>query len=218
MSFELSHTPTLEAVATDDEQILAQDMQTRVAEATAHAFSLPEVAAALEASAAANLQLDRLRSAERTLQHWAKDTRDQLESAGRAALDHLIETAALGAKLDRKKAAEAAELENQIRFAGRAIERVTEHLLPLALIAQMREAAHALHAQSRALESVAQERAERVLGQIRAAVSDEMVLPVDLSKGVAGALLVRAKDLKARATSLSAEAEELELNYQERMV
>ena len=44
----------------------------------------------------------------------------------------------------------------------------------------------------------------------------QMVLPVDMSKGVAGAILARAKELKRRAVQLSTEADGLERKYQDR--
>jgi hypothetical protein len=217
MSFELSQTPTLEVVATDDEQILAQDMQARVAEATAQAEAQPDVTAAMENARSAAAQLAKLRGAERALHKIAKDSREILDAVGQAALDSLVETAASGNKPDWKKASEAAAIEDQIRYAGRAIERLTERTIPLAQIAGLREEAHSLATQARALEAIAQERAEKVLGQIRAAVSDEMVLPVDMSKGVAGALLGRAKELKALAVQLSTEADGLERKYRDRV-
>ena len=108
-------------------------------------------------------------------------------------------------------------MEHQIRYAGRAIERVAEHLIPLAQIPNLREEAHALEARARALEGIAQERAEKLLGQIREAVSGEIVLPVDLSKGVSGALLARAKEMRGRAVQLAREADERELTYLNRV-
>ena len=53
MSFYLAETPTLEAVATEDEQVLAQDLEARVAEAVQQAESLAAVAEAAEAQKAA---------------------------------------------------------------------------------------------------------------------------------------------------------------------
>jgi hypothetical protein len=216
MSFELSQTPTLEAVANSDEELLAQDMQARVAEATEHAEAMPGVASSMEGASKAAAQLARLRGAERALHQIAKEARERLEQAGRAALDALVEMAASGDTMDWTKATEAAAIESQIRYTGRAIERLAEHTIPLAQISGLREEAHSLEAQARAFEAIAQERAEKVLGQIRAAVSDEMVLPVDMSKGVAGALLTRAKDLKARAVQLATEADGLEKKYESR--
>ena len=216
MSFELSQTPTLEAVSTDDEKLLAQDMQGRVAEASAQAEAQPEVEASIEASAKAAAHLAKLRGAERSLHQFAKETREQMEHAGQAALDALVESAATGAKHDWKKAAEVAAIEDQIRFAGRAIERLAEHAIPLAHIASLREESHSLASRARALEAIATQRAQKVLGQIKAAVSDEMVLPIDMSKGVAGALLTRAKELKDLAIRLSTEADELERKYDAR--
>jgi hypothetical protein len=216
MSFELSQTPTLEAVSTGDEKILAQDMQARVAEAIAQIEAQPAVAAALETSANAAAQLAKLRGAERALHQLAKEAREKLEHTSQAALDALVEAAATGAKHDWKKAAETSTLEDQIRFAGRAIERLAEHTIPLSHIASLREESHSLATRARALEALATERAQKVLGQIRAAVSDEMVLPVDMSKGVAGSLLTRAKELKDLAIRLSTEADELERKYESR--
>jgi hypothetical protein len=216
MSFELSKTPTLEAVAIDDDQTIAKDIQARVAEAAAQAEAQVDVASAMENARNAAEQLTKLRVAERALHGIAKKARERMEQAGQSALDALVEVAASGGKPDWKQASEAAAVEDQIRYAGRAIERLAEHTIPLAQIVGLREEAHSLASQARALEGIAQERAEKVLGQIRAAVSDEMVLPVDMSKGVAGAILARAKELKGRAVQLSTEADGLERKYQDR--
>lgn len=217
MSFHLSQTPTLEAVSTDDDARLAEDLLARVAEAVAQAEATPDAKAASESSLAAAANLEKLRTAERSLHHWAKEARTKLDEIGAAALDALVEAAARGAKPEWKKAEEATALENQIRHSGRALERLAEHRIPLAHIANLREEAHSLEAQARALEAVAQERAEKVLGQIRAAVKEEMVLPVDMSKGVAGALLARAKEQRRRAVQLAGEADELEQSYRDRV-
>jgi hypothetical protein len=217
MSFHLSQTPTLEAVSTDDDARLAEDLQARVAEAVAQAEAMPDAKAAAEASQTAAAKLDQLRTAERSLHQCAKEARTKLDEIGKAAMDALVDAAARGAKPEWTKAEDANVIEIQIRHSGRTLERLTEHLIPLAQIASLREESHALEAQARALEAIAQERAEKVLGQIRAAVKEEMVLPVDMSKGVAGALLNRAKDQRRRAVQLSGEADELEQTYRDRL-
>lgn len=218
MSYQLSQTPTLEAVASADEALLAQDLQARVEEAVKLAEGSPEVTAALEAQAYAAERLTKLRTAERELNQQSKQARERAAALGQAVLDALVEAAGSGegGPVEPKKLGQLAFVEDQVRFLGRAIERLAEHQIPLAEIGGMQEEAHALLAQSRALERIAQERAEKVLGQIRAAVSEEMVLPVDLSKGVAGALLVRAAALKSRAVRISKQADEMERAYQER--
>ena len=127
-----------------------------------------------------------------------------------AALDAVIESAAGGDKLEFKGLSELVALESRSRQATRAIERLVERLLPLALWARLREESHAAITLARALEAVAQERAERVLDQLREAVGEEMILPVDLSKGVAGALLERAEDLRQRGVQLSSSADSIE--------
>ena len=208
----------LEAVATGDEALLAQDLQARVEDAVKEAGSSPEVAEAVAAQAAAAERLAKLRVAERELNRQSKEARERAGVLGQAVLDALVEAASSGAHgaVDLKTFARAAAVEDQIRFTGRAIERLAEHQIPLAEIGSMREEAHALLAESRALERLAQERAEKVLGQIRAAVSEEMVLPVDMSKGVAGALIARAAALKSRAVRMSEQAGRMEQAYQER--
>lgn len=216
MSFHLTQTPTLQAVTTDDEQRLAQDIQARLTEAMTHVEAQPVVAEAMEASRAAAERFEKLRTAERSLHQSAKEAREQLDGMMQAALDALVDSAARGATPDWTKADAAGALEQQIRFSGRAIERLAEHLIPLAQIASLREEAHSLEARARALEAIAQERAEKLLGQIREAVSGEIVLPVDLSKGVSGALLNKAKELRGRGVQLAAEADERELSYMNR--
>ena len=49
MDFDISSTPTIEVVSTDDEQLLAQDLQTRVDETIRQVEAQPEVIAASEA-------------------------------------------------------------------------------------------------------------------------------------------------------------------------
>ena len=171
----------------------------------------------MEASRTAAERFEKLRTAERSLHQSAKEAREQLDGMMQAALDALVDSATRGAKPDWTKTDAAGALEQQIRFSGRAIERLAEHLIPLAQITSLREEAHSLEARARALESIAQERAEKLLGQIREAVSGEIVLPVDLSKGVSGALLAHAKDMRGRAVQLAREADERELTYLNRV-
>src|SRR6185312_12024844 len=214
MSFYLAETPTLEAVATEDERVLNDDLRARVAEAVEQAESQPLVSEAAGAHQGANNRLEHLRAAERTLNRHAKESRERIAETSERALEILVEAAASGKKLEFKKLDEVAAGEAQIRTLGHAIERLTEHLVPRAQIGSLREEAHALEAKARALERIAQERAERVLEQLHRAVSEEMVLPVDMSKGVAGALLARAAGLKRLAVQVSENADRIERAYQ----
>lgn len=216
MSFFLAETPTLEAVATEDEQLLAQDLKTRVEEAVQQAEGQPEVAEAADAERTARNRLDRLRAAERALSRQAKESRERIAELAEKVLEILVEAAASGKKLEFKKLDEMAAGEAQIRTLGQAIARLAEHLIPVAQVASLREEAHALEARARALERIAQERAEKVLEQLRGSVSEEMVLPVDLSKGVAGALLARSAGLKRCAVQISENADRMERAYQDR--
>jgi hypothetical protein len=68
---------------------------------------------------------------------------------------------------------------------------------------------------ARAIEGAAQQRAERVLSQLRDAVSDEIVLPVDFSKGVSGALMSNAAELKRLAREAAENAARIEKTYME---
>lgn len=213
MSFYLAETPTLEAVATEDERVLTQDLQARVAEAVQQADSQAPVSDAVSAYQRAQDRLGRLQAAERALNQYAKESRERVAETSENALEALVETAASGKKLEFKKLGELALGESQIRVLAKAVERLTEHLIPGAQIASLREEAHALQARARALERIAQERAEKVLEQLRGAVSEEMVLPVDMSKGVAGALLARAAGLKRLAVQISENADRIERSY-----
>jgi hypothetical protein len=213
MSFDIARTPTLEAVATDDEQLLMQDLRKRMEEAVAQAELLPEVTAALAAQAAAAEQFARLRKAERALTEQSRHERESIAAMSEALLGAVIESAGAGAKPPMKKLAELAAMEDQARFASRAIRRIVEHLLPVAEITSLREESFALMTKARAVEKIAQERAEKLLGQLKSAVSEEVVLPVDMSKGVAGALLQQAAELKRRAVQISGDADRMERQY-----
>lgn len=217
MSFDLARTPTLEAVATKDQQALTQDLRKRAEESIAAAEARPDVVQAREAQHKAEERLNLLRKAERALSGYARDSREQMAAAEIAALETLVESAATKAKIDFKKLEGLATLENQNRVASRAIEHLIEKLIPVAQISNLREEAHALMAEARAVEEIAQQRADRVLSVLRKAVNDEMVLPVDMSKGVAGALVAHAARLKKRAVDISENADHIERAYQERM-
>ncbi len=216
MSFDISKTPTLEAVATADEQALAHDLQERVTEALNAAEQHAEVMEAAEAHRAATERLESFKTSQRVLNQYAKDARDRLTRAAQTMIDGIIESAALKAKPEFAKANELAAIENHNRYAGRALEQIAEHLIPLAHIATLRAESHAAIARARVIERIAQERAEKLLSRMREAVNDEMVLPVDLSKGVAGALLAQAERLKRRALQISENADELERGYASR--
>jgi len=216
MSFYLAETPTLEAVATEDERVLAQGLLTRVAEAVQYAESQTPVCEASGAQQQAQDRLERLRTAERALSKHAKESRERVAELSERALENLVEAAAAGKKLEFKKLDDVATGEAQIRALVQAIASLAEHLIPRAQIASLREEAHALEAKARALEGIAQDRAEKVLEQLRGAVSEEMVLPVDMSKGVAGALLARAAGMKRLAIQVSENADRIERAYQDR--
>ncbi len=222
MSFDIAVTPTLQAVATPNEELLAKELQARVQESIAFAEQRSEVAEAMEAQRAAEERVARLRKAERALSRYFKETREQTAAATESAMDAIIESALIAAltgsdRPDFKKLQSLSVLENHGRYAGRAIERIVEHLLPMAEIAGLRADAFALMTRVRSVEAVAQDRAEKVLGQMRDAVTEEMVLPVDMSKGVSGALLAHASGLKRRAVQISENADRLERSYRDRL-
>jgi len=216
MSFDIAKTPTLEAVANEEEKALAADLEKRVQEAIQSAESQSEVAAARESQAAAEQKLGNFKNAERWLTDFAKAALAQAAIAAETALNAWIASAAMAEKPQFKKASAVASIETQHQFAMRAIERLVEHLIPAAQIESLREESHALLTRARAVEAIAQERAQKILGQVRDAVSDEMVLPIDLSKGVSGALLAHAAGLKKMAIQISSNADEMERSYNER--
>ncbi len=213
MSFDISKTPTLEAVANADEHVLAQDLQKRVTEALSAADQNAEVVQAVEAHRTAAERLENLRTSQHAVNQYAKDARERLNNATQTMIHGIVESAALKGKPEFAKANELAALENHSRYVNRAIEQLAEHLIPLAHIASLRAESHALLGRARSIERMAQQRAEKLLTRMREAVSDEMVLPVDLSKGVAGTLLAHADGLKRRAIQISERADQMERSY-----
>jgi hypothetical protein len=105
---------------------------------------------------------------------------------------------------------ELALIDIQSRYVSRAIEQTVERLIPSAQITSLRAESHALMTTARTVEQLAHDRAEKLVGQLREAVTEEVILPVDMSKGVAGALLTHAHELKRRASQLSEEADGIE--------
>jgi len=214
--FQITETSTLHVVATGDEQRLSEDLQKRIQESLEHAAAQPEVQAAVDLHRAASASLNKLRKAERGLHLYARDAGEELHRASGAALDNIIGSAAAGLpKFDNLGV--LAALEARHRYSGKAIERLVEHLIPAGQIAELRADAQELMTRARAIEHIAQERAEKLLGQLRDAVSEEMVLPVDMSKGVAGALLAHAASMKRLAIEQSENADHLERTFTARM-
>ena len=216
MGFDIVRTPTLQAVATEDERRLADDLQRRVDEAVSQAEAQPEVVEAAASQRVAAERLAGLQKAERILNQFAGQSRELMAAMSQTALEAIIESAVSGGKPDFGKLKDLVAVENQHRYANRAIERVVEHLIPLARAAHLREESRAVIAKARALDQVAQERAEKVLVHLRDAVTEEVVLPVDMSKGVVGALLAHALGLKKYARQLSDDADQIEMAYTKR--
>ena len=210
--FHITETPTLHFVATEDEQRLSEDLQARLDESLGHAEEKPEVKAAAEAARAAGDHLERMRKAERMLHQHARESNIEMAEIADKALGSIIESAAEG-KPVFTKLSELSAMEARVKYTVRTLERLVEHVIPLAQIAYLRGDSHELLTRARAIESIAQERAERVLSQLRDAVSEEMVLPVDMSKGVAGALLAHAGGLKKLAVQQAENADRIEKAY-----
>lgn len=210
--FQITETPTLHFVATGDEQRLSQDLQARLDDALRLVEEKAEVVAATEGHRAASDRVRELKKAERGLHRYARESGAEMAGAAQKALDTVIHSASDGAP-DFAGLAGLTAIEHRNRFTARAIERLVEHLIPLAQIAELRSDSHELLTRARAMESIAQERAERLLGQLRDAVSEEIVLPVDMSKGVAGALLAQASGLKKLAVQQAENADRIEKSY-----
>ena len=213
MSIDLAQTPTIQAVATADESSLVADLEQRVATAVRQAESQPEVVTAAENQHKTAQRLAALSRAQRALNGHAKVITERTGAVREHALDSLIASAADGGKLDFKPLNDLLVLEHRGRYVSRALERLVETQLPLAQVAQMREESHAAMVLAKALEQGARERAERLLDQLRDAVNEEVVLPVDMSKGVSGALLAQAAEHRRRALAISENADRLEKTF-----
>ena len=211
--FHITETPTLHFVATADEQMLSLDLQARLDESLRQADAKLEVVSAAEAHRAASGRLQELRKAERVLHQYARESGAELARVNHHALDAIILSSAVKTTPDFGALHELTAIETRNRFAARAIERLVEHLIPVAQIDELRADSHELLTRARAIEAIAQERAERLLGQLRDAVSEEVVLPVDMSKGVAGALLAHAGGLKKLAVQQAENADRIEKSY-----
>jgi hypothetical protein len=209
MSFDLTITPTLHAVTNEDEQQLQEDLQARLQEAVRLVDESPDVVEATAAERASSERVAKLKKAERTLSAFAREIVTRITALREEALDTLITSAGEG-EPEFKAPRELAALEHQGRQASRAIERLVERRIPQAQVAYLREQAHSAMARARAFERIAQERAENLIGRLRDAVNEEVVLPVDLSKGVSGALLAYATEFRSQALQISEAADQME--------
>ena len=217
-NFDIVQTPTLQAVAAGDEQQLLDDLQSRLDTAVQLAEARPEVVAAFAEQQLAQQHLQKLRTAERGLHQYAGKLTAKIGALRETALDGLIEgfgddNVSDKSPLHAKPLTEWATYETRSRQISQAIARLVEQKLPLAQLAALREESHATMTKVKALEQIAQERAERLLEHLRSAVSEEVVLPIDMSKGVAGALIHQAAEYRNKALQLSEAADQLEKQY-----
>src|SRR5262249_13921932 len=132
MSFEISKTPTLEAVATGDEARLAADLKARTAAGLELAEQQDSVRDAAQAHEAAREHLAKFRKAERALNQFAKDIDARVAAQREVVLDGLIDAAASDAKPEYKALNDVVIWETRGRMVTRAIERLVETLIPVA--------------------------------------------------------------------------------------
>src|SRR6202521_4949246 len=111
MSFDIAKTPTLQAIATENEQQLADDLQQRVDAGLRQAEEQPDVIEAAEAQRLAEGHVAKLQKAERALPQFAKEMGDKISAFRGAALDGIIESAASGSKPDFKALTELSTIE-----------------------------------------------------------------------------------------------------------
>ena len=135
--FHITDTPTLHFVAIEDEERLSEDLQARFEEALRLADERAEVMAAAEATRVEEQRVEELKKSERGLHLYARESSAEVARVAGSALDAIIYSSASG-EPDFTKAGELAVLETRNRHAGRALERLVEHLIPLAQIVQLR--------------------------------------------------------------------------------
>jgi hypothetical protein len=208
----LSETPVLQAIATEDNQQLSRAIAERVDAAVAQAEASPEVAAAAAAYAGAVDAVARLEQAERVLTARGRELGERLSAGFEEALGEIVARAGEG-RASSGSFDGYVRVETEHRLVMRAIERTVEHLLPRARIDRLRAESHMLDARGRALEAIGEERAAKLLESLRGAVEEEVVVPVDTSKGVCGALMARAADLRRAAVAASKNADRLQELY-----
>ena len=140
MSFDIAQNADARSGRDADEQVLAEDLQKRVAEALSDAEKQPEVVVAAEAQQAAAERLENCASrAARSESVCEGRARTAARGASDATVDVLIESAAEKSKPEFRKTVRAvAAIENQNRYASRALEQIAEHRIPLAQMVTLR--------------------------------------------------------------------------------
>ena len=121
-----------------------------------------------------------------------------------------------GKRPDQKVASRIIDSENESRLIVRAVQQIAEHLKPPAEIARVWAQARLQHARAKALDALAQERGQRLVGALSAAVGEETVVSVDTKNGAIGMLIGLANEAKKEAYGFEASAKELQKAYGER--
>ena len=131
-------------------------------------------------------------------------------------VEALIEAAASGSKQPgAKTASRIIDAESEVRLLIRAVQRVVEHLNPTAQIACLQAEARYGFTRAKSLETLANERAQRLLESLSVAVSEEGTVQVDAKAGVSGVLLSMASEAKTKAYGHERLAKELQSKYDE---
>jgi hypothetical protein len=115
-----------------------------------------------------------------------------------------------------KMATRIVDAENESHLVSRAINRVAEHLKPIAEIDKHLAEAAMLFARADQMDTIANQRAERLIDSLSAAVGEEVVLPVDVRHGVVGVLIQLADDTRKEAYARKQTASMLRKTYDEK--
>jgi len=131
-------------------------------------------------------------------------------------VDSLIESAANGGKRpDPKISTQIVNAENEHRLSVRAIGRIAEHLIPLSEIAKLRAESDFERLRAFVMDRLANERGQRLIEAMGAAVAEEVSVQVDTKGSVAGMLLELANAARKKANGLDKWADELQEKYNE---
>jgi hypothetical protein len=134
-----------------------------------------------------------------------------------AYIDSLIESATdNGKRPDQKIGTQVVNAENEHRLNLRAIASIVEHRLPKLEIAKLWREAGLERAKADVFDRFAEERAQRLIAAMGAAIAEEVVLPVDTKSGVAGMLIGLANEARKNAYTRETQAKELQSKYDER--
>ncbi len=212
MELDLRATPTLQLSGPGAAEKITEKLKVEIQ----RVFEDAQVVATRQALTETEQILDRTNLAWRHLNDRVLEIGKFLKNIAGPFIDQMIQNAADGSKRpDNRICTQVVASESEHRLTMRAIQNIVTDRLPKLEIAKLRCQAEVERAKADAFDRFAEERAQKLITAMGAAIAEEVILPVNTRGSVAGMLIELANEARKTAHTHEDLAKELQDKYDE---